>query len=80
MKNLASELKDVVEENNDTARESHNGVVRRRAENLDKMEEIYDRLLEERTKSKKDNLLDKVMDDDEIDKIDIDDKKPYFRM
>ena len=80
MKNLANELKDVVEEKNDEARERGNAVVRRRAENLDKMEEIYDRLLEERKKARKDNLLDMVIDDDEIDKIDIDDKKPYFRM
>jgi len=50
MENLARELRDIVEENNETDRGSENSVIRRRAENLDKMEEIYDRLLEDRKK------------------------------
>ena len=45
----------MVEDNNDEARASENEDIKRRAENLDKMEEIYDKLLEANAKKDKDS-------------------------
>ena len=45
MRKLAEKLKDRVEEKNDEALESDNKDVKRRAVNMDRLEEIYDHIL-----------------------------------
>ena len=46
LKNLTISLKDVVDEKNAEDRDSKNFNTRRRALNLDKLEEIYDKILD----------------------------------
>ena len=64
----------MVEDNNDEARASENEDIKRRAENLDKMEEIYDKILEDKEKGLTTRCT------EVLDGIDVDDSKPYFRM
>ena len=45
MRNLAIDLREEIEETNDEDRESNNYDKRRRAYNMDKMEEIYDKIV-----------------------------------
>ena len=70
IRNLAKELKEVVEVHNDENRECENYDKKRRALNMDKLEEIYDHIVD----AKRDGLENKCLD-----KVDVKDTKPYYR-
>jgi len=71
IRNLAKNLKDAVEEHNDENRDSENFDKKRRALNMDKLEEIYDQIYI----SKRDNKLNRMWEG-----IDIKDTRPYYRV
>jgi len=68
---LAANLKDLVETHNDENRDSENFDKKRRALNMDKLEEIYDQIYI----AKRDNKPNKMFEG-----IDIKDTRPYYRV
>jgi len=68
---LASNLKDLVETHNDENRDSENFDKKRRALNMDKLEEIYDQIYT----SKRDKKPNKMWEG-----VDVKDTRPYYRV
>jgi len=68
---LAANLKDLVETHNDENRDSENFDKKRRALNMDKLEEIYDQIYT----SKRDKKPNKMWEG-----VDVKDTRPYYRV
>ena len=71
MRNLASNLRTQLETKNEEDRNSSDKEKRQRAENIDKIEEIYDKIIDKKYNSQEKDVFDSVK---------VDDKSTYFRI